>query len=182
MAKLSRELVVRRLLAANGAWYDTHSNYEFCGHMFAGYCEFHSHGEQYVLVKRAKLWEVDAHDYLFLDSVDHVDEEYLTRAIAFMETSGLTKVDPKPNHMQSSLSLVLIADAVDEEAKKLCRRTRFRKNFMLGLRGWSDLRLAIVDLSSGDVTTNGAGKELRRSLEANLAPEHAGAREEEARL
>ena len=84
-----------------------------------------------------------------------------------METRALEKVDPVPNHMQSSLSLVIVADRVDDEAKRACRKTRFRKNFALGIRGWADLRLAVVDIAGHDVVTNGAGKEMKASLEAN---------------
>lgn len=170
-----------KLLAAHEAWYDLERDYEYAGHTFAGYGEFHSHGERYVLVKRAKLWEVDAHDYLFIDLVDHLDEPALQRAAQFMETQGLKKVDPKPNHMKSSLTLVIIANDVDDGGKRACRKTKFSKSFMFGIRGWADLRLAVVDLSKPEVITNAAGKEIKATLEANIASESddAGANKEE---
>ena len=130
-----KELIVKRLVAAHEAWYDVFTDYEFAGRTFDAYCEFHSHGEKYVLVKRAKLWEVNAHEYLFIDALDHLDAGTLDSYVEFMETRALEKVDPVPNHMQSSLSLVIVADRVDDEAKRACRKTRFRKNFALGNAG-----------------------------------------------
>ena len=62
-------------------------------------------------------------------------------------------MDPKPNHMTSFLSLVVIADTVDDDARRAVRKVRFRKNFKWGLRGWADLRLAVADLSRGDVVS-----------------------------
>ena len=59
------------------------------------------------------------------------------------------------------------ADAVDDLAWERVRRTRFRKNFSLGWRGWADLRLAVADLSRGRVTTNSQGKPLGKTLQAN---------------
>ena len=165
-----RELVLERLLEAHGTWYDVYRDHEFGGRVFPGYAEFHSHGEQYVLVKRAKLWEVDAFEYLFFVLADHLDNAQLDDLVGFITTTGLQKVHPDPNHMTSYLSLVIIADAVDGEAKKRARKTRFRKNFALGIRGWADLRLAVLDLSDGSVTVNSQGKDMEATLRANMDP------------
>ena len=80
---------------------------------------------------------------------------------------GLSLVQPVPDHMTTYLSLAIVADAVDDLAWERVRRTRFRKNFSLGWRGWADLRLAVADLSRGRVTTNSQGKPLGKTLQAN---------------
>ena len=80
-----RELVLERLLASHETWFDVYRDYEFGGRVFPGYAEFHSHGEQYVLVKRAKLWEVDAFEYLFFALADDLDQAGLDDLVAFMK-------------------------------------------------------------------------------------------------
>lgn len=162
------QVVLRSLLAGHEAWFDVYRDYEFAGRVFPGYAEFHSHGEQYVLVKRAKLWEVDAFEYLFFTVVGALDAATLEDFVQFMTTQALAKVHPDPNHMTSYLSLVIIANEVPDAVKAQVKRTRFRKNFALGICGWADLRLAAIDLSCDDVTTNSQGKELKATLEANL--------------
>lgn len=163
-----RELVLERLLASHETWFDVYRDYEFGGRVFPGYAEFHSHGEQYVLVKRAKLWEVDAFEYLFFALADDLDQAGLDDLVAFMKEQSITKVHPDPNHMTSYLSLVIIANTVADDVKKAARKTRFRKNFALGIRGWADLRLAVLDISDGSVTTNPQGREMKATLEANI--------------
>ena len=163
-----RELVLERLLASHETWFDVYRDYEFDGRVFPGYAEFHSHGEQYVLVKRAKLWEVDAFEYLFFTTADTLHEAELEDLVAFMKTHAIQKVKPEPNHMTSYLSLVIIANNADKDVKRLVRKTHFRKNFALGIRGWADLRLALIDLSDDSVTTNPQGEEMRETLKANL--------------
>ena len=165
-----RQLVLERLLASHETWFDVYRDYEFGGRTFPGYAEFHSHGEQYVLVKRAKLWEVDAHEYLFFTQADTLDHAQLEDLVSFVTTTGLEKVNPEPNHMTSYLSLVIVADDVPAEVKKAARKMRFRKNFKLGLRGWADLRLAVLSLADNSVTTNSQGKEMLATLQANLSP------------
>lgn len=193
---MDKELVLERLLAAHEAWFTLQRDFEYAGRWFAGYGEFHSHGSQYVLVKRAKLWEVDVHELLFLDTVEHLDSAALDDLVSFMTHEAVQLVDAKANHMSTNLSLVVIADRVDDDAWRKVRKTRFRKNFKLGLRGWADLRLVVVDLSRGDgasrgaaskdamsrdtasgdaamagtVTSNAAAADLRRTVERNMRP------------
>lgn len=176
-----RDALVAQLLLAHEAWYDVARDYEFAGRTFPGYAEFHSHGEKYVLVKSAKLWEVDAHEYIFFDAVERLSEAYLSDAIAFMKDKAIAKVKPVPNHMQSFLSLVIVADSLDSGVEKAIRRTRYRKNFQLGIRGWADLRVAAIDLQEGRVITNGMGKEMKPALESNLAHAQAHAQRDSRR-
>lgn len=164
------ELMLKRLLAAHEAWFDVQRDYRLAGKVFPGFAEFHSQGERYVLVKRAKLWEVATHEYLFFDVVDALDGDGLARAVDLMKTEALKLVEPKPNHMSSNISLVVIAGSLGQGVEGLVRKVRFRKNFKWGLWGWSDLRVAVVDMSCGRIITNAAGKTLRATLQANIAP------------
>lgn len=166
----SRQRVLARLLMAHEMWFDVERDVEVEGRRFPGYAEYHSHGEQYVLVKRAKLWEADEHELIFFDEKSVLDEETLREYARFMTGPALALVDVRPNHMVTNLSLVIVADRVTDEAAKSLRRFRFRKSFRLGLRGWADVRLAVIDLSQVEgnrVSTNAAGKALRATLEAN---------------
>lgn len=164
----ARLQVLNRILAAHEGYFDVQRDYEYAGKLFQGYGEFHSHGQKYVLVKRATLWEVDAHEHVFLSTVEHLDRPWLADAIAFMKTHGLAKAIPQPNHMCTNITLVVVADHADDEVWKLVRSIRFRKNYAWGLRGWSDLRLAVVDLSQNRVATNPAGKTLAKTLRSCL--------------
>lgn len=159
--------MLEKLLLAHQSWFDIYRNHDFEGESFPGYAEFHTHGEQYVLSKKAKLWEVDSHEYLFFQTVDTLDEEGLAKWVDFMKERGIKKAQPKPNHMSSNITLVLIADSTSDNAAKAVRKVRFRKNFKFSLEGWADVKLAVVDLSGKRVITNSAGKDLAPTLEAN---------------
>ena len=167
-AQDAKQLVLKRILAAHEAFFDVHRDYEFAGKSFPGFAEFHSFGEQYVLVKRAKLWEANSHEYLFFVFAETFDEPQLDAWVQFMKTRGLEKVTAEPNHMSSGLSLVVIADECAEDAKRTIRKVRFRKNFALGFRGWADLRVVVADLSTRYVYANAAGKQVASTIEANL--------------
>lgn len=162
-----RRRIVERLLAAHDAWFDVERDHRFAGRTFPGYAEFHSTASQYVLVKRAKLWEATSHEHLFIWDTPRLTADELEDLVGCITGEGLALVRPAPDHMTTYLSLAIVADAVDDLAWERVRRTRFRKNFALGWRGWADLRLAVADLSRGRVTTNSQGKPLGETLQAN---------------
>ena len=164
------ELVLERLLAAHGAWFDVSRDVSVAGRAFRALAQFHSFGEQYVLVKRVKLWEAEEHEYMLFDVRDHIDAEAARSYVEFMKNEALELVKPEPNHMSSFRTLVVIANSASDEACTLFRKTSHRKNFMWGIRGWSDVRLALIDLSKPQgsrVVCNDAAKRIRKSLEAN---------------
>lgn len=173
MAMAGRMEVVDRLLAAHEAWFDVERDHRFAGRVFSGYAEFHSSASQYVLVKRAKLWEASSHEYLFFWPADYLDEAELNDLLHFMTHEALAKVQLTSDHMSSYLSLVVVADRVDEAVPALVRRARFRKNFAFGLKGWADMRVAVVDLSARRVWANTQGKPLVETLAANAFAEGA---------
>ena len=164
------ELVLERLLAAHGAWFDISRDVTVADRAFRALAQFHSFGEQYVLVKRVKLWEAEEHEYMLFDVRDHIDAEAARSYVEFMKNEALELVKPEPNHMSSFRTLVVITNSASDEACSLFRKTSHRKNFMWGIRGWSDVRLALIDLSKPQgsrVVCNGAAKRIRKSLEAN---------------
>lgn len=164
------ELVLERLLAAHGAWFDVSRDVSVAGRAFRALAQFHSFGEQYVLVKRVKLWEAEEHEYMLFDVRDHIDAKAARSYVEFMKNEALELVKPEPNHMSSFRTLVVIANSASDEACTLFHKTSHRKNFMWGIRGWSDVRLALIDLSKPQgsrVVCNGAAKRIRKSLEAN---------------
>jgi len=171
MAMAGRMEVVDRLLAAHEAWFDVERDHRFAGRVFSGYAEFHSSASQYVLVKRAKLWEASSHEYLFFWPADYLDEAELNDLLHFMTHEALAKVQLTSDHMSSYLSLVVVADEVDDIVPRLVSRARFRKNFALGLKGWADMRVAVVDLSARRVWANTQGKPLVETLAANAFAE-----------
>ncbi len=166
-----QETLVHRLLAAHKSLFDIRENYQFKGHVFPGFAEFHSNGQQYVLVKRAKLWEVNSHEFVFIDAYDYLDESSLSKAIDFMKEEAFQKVPHGPNHMATAISLIIVANSVSDDAVKLVGKTRYRKSYLFSIHGWADFRLAVVDLSrekGRQVFTNPAGKRSKELLERNL--------------
>lgn len=163
----ARELL-ERLLVAHEAYFDVERDHHFAGRRFEGYAELHSSASQYVLSKRAKLWETSSHEYMFFALTPRLDAALLDEYASFMKNEAIGKVKPGGNHMNSFLTLVIISDFAEDGAMRRVRRLRFRKNFAFGLRGWADLRICIVSLADQRVCANPMGRALVPTIEANL--------------
>lgn len=167
---LTVNMVLERLLKAHEAYYDVERDYELAGRTFAGFAALHADMSTYVLIKRAKLWEAHTHEYMFFHTTDYFDEASLQELLAFMKGPARSLVNPEPDHMTSYLSLVVLTPKADEATRQAVRRSRYRQNLRWGFAGWIDLRLALVEVNDGTITTNGQGKDMRATLEANLSP------------
>ena len=160
--------LIKALLKSIANSFDVYEDYAYCGERFEGYAEFHELGSKYVLSKKAKLWSVEADEYMFLKAIDELDVDALQRLVDFMKTCGFEKVNPRPDHMSTAITLVCVCNSVSPEASNIAKHIKHRKNYRFSIWGWADLRLVVVDLSKNEVTTNAFAKHLLPVVKQNF--------------
>lgn len=121
---------------------------------------FHVRSEGYVLIKKAKIWAAETNEYAYIFSVPVLDAETASRCIEYALNDGFPKIAPYPEHRESYIIALFVADVIDEEAVKIIRSRKFYKSFKLGLWGWMALRTAAVGLEKELIVTNKAGGNL----------------------
>ncbi len=129
---------------------------------FFAKAEFHSHDEQYFLVKAAKISEQESHEYAYFAYVDLLNETLLSEMDEHAWTEGLSHVDPGPNHRASDVTLIILADHIDGGAAKQISKLNHYKSYRFGLRGYSTYRLVALELSTGRLTHNRHGQNLKK--------------------
>ncbi|NBI65757.1 hypothetical protein D1646_02820 [Pseudoflavonifractor sp. 60] len=156
------EKVLEGLKRAYAAYYDIEELDD--GTALKALCAYHNRDSQYVLVKKAELWAAEEHEYLYLWDAGQLDAG-LTDAI-FQRTlaDGLPRVRPHAQHMYTYLTAVVLYDSAQPDALAQLKRLKKRREFKLSLHGWMEFRIAAVDLSNGEITTNRAGKALGKDL------------------
>lgn len=132
---------------------------------FAAEAEFRMHDEQYFLIKAAKYTEYDSNEFVYVALQDHLDPQSFAALDAQAWELGIKKVEPKQNHRNSDITLIILADAMDPETVPLVRKAKHYQSYgFLGLRGWSHYRVIVYDLSNGTLTHNRMGENLRETL------------------
>lgn len=157
---MNRDAALEKLIAAYEIYYDVQRS--GAEDPFAVRATFHSHGEKYVLVRQAKIWEMDSHEYVFIYAAERagLDELYILAETAWLE--GLSQVCPSFSHRNSDVTLILLADHIEPEVFPAASRLKKSRSYFLSLQGWSNLRIAAYELSSGNLACNRQGQDLRQ--------------------
>ena len=127
-------------------------------------CAYHLRDSQYVLVKSAELWAAESHEYLYLWVMDRLDEAGLEDVFRRVLADGEPRVKPHSQHMYTYLTAVVLCDGAAPEALARLKGLKKRREYRLSLHGWMEFRIAAVDLSTGEITANRAGKGFGKDL------------------
>lgn len=159
---------LEKLLTAYAHYFDVARDVEVEGGSFPAAADYHFREENYVATRAHTIYASEQHEYVYFYTAEHLDLAALQKEIDLSREAGRKRVIPHGEHMYSYVTLVILADTIDEDAKKALKRYRYRKNFWLTLHGWMEYRIAAMEISSMTFLSNPAGREVRKNLEQNF--------------
>lgn len=161
---------LNKLLDAYSHSYDIERDVEEEGRLWPATATYFLRDENYLISKQHVLSAVEQHEYLYFHITDHLTAADLQTQIDLSKRAGLRKVKPHKDHMFSNVGLIVLANTIDPEAKRIIKKTRFRKNYRLSLWGWTEYQLAAMEVSTNCFYANPAGAGARNIMEQNFAP------------
>ena len=159
---------LEKLLSAYSHQYDIFRDVSVEGGGFPAAAFFSLRDEHYLVRRDKKFYAVEQHDYTYFYLAEHLDAAELQAQIDLSLRAGMAQVKPHKEHMCSYVTLVILADTITPEAKKLLKKTRFHKNFRLALHGWMEYHIAAMECSTASFLSNPAGRMARKTLENNF--------------
>ena len=162
---------LNRLLDVYSHLYDIERDVEIAGFPYPAAATYFLRDENYLISRQHVLSAVEQHEYVYFLLTDHLTAEDLQEHIDRTKAAGLARVRPHKEHMFSNVGLVVLANTIAPEAKKLIKRTHFRKYYKLSLQGWTEYQLAAMETSTNCFFSNPAGKGAKQNLESNFAPQ-----------
>ncbi|MCR5687518.1 MAG: hypothetical protein K6G58_05815 [Lachnospiraceae bacterium] len=129
---------------------------------FAAEAVFQSHNEQYYLIKAAKVADINMNEYVYFAECDSLSAEKLRMLDETAWERGSAKAVPGFSHRSTDVTLMIVADSVDDDAKKLVRKMRHYKSYKFGMHGWSNYRLAVIECMTGRAFYNHQGRSLKK--------------------
>ena len=133
-------------------------------------CEYFEYSEKYLLSKKAKIWEADCEDFLYLFSVEELTAETLEACRKYAWEDGLASAHIGPGHMYSYITVVFLAERADENVQNALKKCRASKSFRFSLHGWASLRAVLVTVGEDKVLTNWAGRDAGQAVSDVLYP------------
>ena len=157
---MTRSEALQKILHSYAAYYNI--NQENPTEPFSAEAVFHSHNDAYFLVKSARIGEAESHEYVFFKDVETLDETLLRDLDTSAWEKGISRVKPHANHRNTDISLIIIADSVTEEARRMIPSQKHYKSYRMSLQGFSHYHLIVADLSSGQLFCNRQGRALKK--------------------
>lgn len=160
MQKLTKTEAIEKLLLSYKRYYNITQDTSLLP--FYALAEFNSHNEQYVLLKSAKIADIDSNEYVYFALQDELTENVALDLDQKAWQSGLAKVKPSSAHRNSDIVLTVIADKIDETVFKNARKLKHYKSYKFSFWGWSNYSFIAYELSTGKFAYNRRGKDLKK--------------------
>lgn len=154
------EETLQRLLKSYKRYYNI--NTESAAEPFAAEAAFHTHDEQYFLVKAARLAEADSHEYVFFATAQDVGLKEAQNLEEIAWSEGLSRVVPHTNHRSSDITLIILSEHISEDAASYIKKIKRYKSYRHTLQGWSNYSVVAMETSTGDFFCNRRGKNLKK--------------------
>ncbi len=116
--------------------------------------------KQYFLVKAAHIASVNSYEYVYFKKCLKLDDALLKELDEKAWEDGISKVKPSTDHKNTDVALIVIADKVTDEVKGSVYEYKHSKNYKLGLYGFSNYRLVVIEAPTGLILTNRRGRDL----------------------
>ncbi len=140
------------------------------GGSFPAMAHYFLRDEHYLVRRDKQFYATEQHDYTYFHVAEHLDAAGAKALAERTLKAGLAAIHPHKEHMSSFVTLVVLAETIDPEAKKVLKKTRFHKNYRLALHGWMEYHIAAMECSTRTFLSNPAGRGARKTLEANFGP------------
>lgn len=157
---MSKEEILEKLFSSFQVYYNIKR--EDVESPFVAEAEFHTHDEQFFLVKSAVISEAESKEYVYFAAEECLDEENLIRLDETAWERGIAHVKPHGNHRNTDVTLIIVADKITPEAFEKLPKLRHYQSYRFGFQGWSNYRLVAIEQSSGRAAYNRMGKSLKK--------------------
>jgi len=151
-------------------YFDVFRDYEIAGSRFDLYAECHVRTERTVLGHVLDSYE--SHDYRMVKYYEQASLRDICHLYDWIVNHYDIWVTPRDGHMCTFLALVVVlGKGVSQDLIRFVKRAKHSRYFALGLRGWYELRLLLVDLNEEKLWCNGSGNRIRMDFELKAKPD-----------
>lgn len=148
-----------RIISAYKSYYDL--NLEDPIEPFQAEAIFRIHDEQYFLIKKAKVSEVDSNEFVYFAKRGPLKADEFAELEIVAWEDGLQRAKPQTNHRNSDVTVVIAAESIDPGCEKAIIKAKHYKSYKYGIHGWSAFHVVAYDLSRDKLLYNRRGEVLK---------------------
>lgn len=159
--------LLEQLLDSYQSSYDIAKPFDVNGDVYDAYASFNVTSAKYVLIKKAELWRANCFEHTFFRCIEQLTSNDL--AAFYSQITELIEPEfvrcgrknPEKDHMYTFITGIFICEnSIPDDVIKEIRKFKYFKNYLLGIRGYSEARLLVFDLKNRRISGNAAAKDL----------------------
>lgn len=124
-------------------------NFDFAG-------EFNQRSIKYMFMKAAEVYAFKSHEYVFYKDIDYkfqATDLVKIKSLLDEKVNDIIKMDPE--HMASVITFIFSSTESPElEIQKAIKKFKYYKSFLLGFKGWVNVKLIFINSNTNKVITN----------------------------
>lgn len=124
-------------------------NFDFAG-------EFNQRSIKYMFMKAAEVYAFKSHEYVFYKEIDYKFEApdlAKLKSIIKENVNSIIKMDSE--HMASVITFIFSSiESPSVETEETIKKFKFYKSFLLGFKGWVNVKLIFINSNTNKVITN----------------------------
>ena len=136
--EMTKQERLEKLLNAYSYHYNIFHDVAVEGGSFPAAAFFFLRDENYLLSRRHVLSAVENYEYVYFYITDNLTASEIQGQIDLSLNAGMSNIKPNKEHMSSFVTLVVIADTIEPDAKTKIKKMRMHKNLdWHSTAGWS---------------------------------------------
>ncbi|SCZ04033.1 hypothetical protein [Alkaliphilus peptidifermentans] len=141
-------------------YFDIVKDHTFNGESYSIFAKSSIRSERYFVSKKVAIYALETKEFCLIKYDSNPNTKSIQQEILRLKEAVNTLVEPHHEHMCTIINGVIIIDGpINEDIKEQIRKGNYYKSFLFGIKGWSYVRLLLVQLNNGEVITNRRGKE-----------------------
>lgn len=115
------------------------------------------------LTQKDIIDKFEVNEHCFIKTFETIDLCMAIELGEYFKSLTQSLVKPHKEHKSTNITGVLVSEsAINNDIKQYIKKFKYSKYYKFYFRGWSDVRLIAVDLTSGTVISNKKGKEVEK--------------------
>ena len=137
-----------------------------------------------VFNKKIKIDHYQESEIILVNGFEkYVKNSDINEYFQFLNKAAQELVNPSFDVMCHVINGILVsAGGFSQEAISVSQRFKYSKTFALGIKGWCDIRLLLIDIKNNAVFFNAKGREIAEVYSFKKNKEFGGGKKESIRL
>lgn len=117
---------------------------------------------RHILTKKIKIDHYQEKEIILVKGIDKlIDLEEAKEFAQFLIKASKELINPSLDIMSHTINgLIISSHGFSKEAINTAKNFRYGRTFFLGIKGWLDIRLLLIDLKNNCINCNAKGNEI----------------------